>query len=251
MEQEIRIKSIGRVFDIIETLVEEGGCSLTTLSDRLDIPPSSLHDYLSTLTTLGYVTRTNEEYRVSTEFLYMGVSARDRLPIYEHAHPEVDKLASETGEHVSIMVEECGYGSLLYIQKGDSGLDLGVSVGYRMHLQTTAPGKAILAHLPEERVERILDECGLPRKTDATITSRQELYDELETVRERGYATDLEERVEGVRAIAAPVVARGTVHGAIAISGPANRMSGEWFEEELPEMLLRTVNITEIKYTLG
>lgn len=251
MKNEIRIKSLERGFEIIEALVEEGECSLTALSDGLDIPPSSLHDYLSTLTALGYVARTGNVYRVSTEFLYMGVSAREQLPIYKHARPEVDKLAAETGEHVSIMVEESGYGSLLYIQKGESGLDLGVSVGYRMHLQTTAPGKAILAYLPEERVERILEERGLPKKTEATITDRETLYDALETIRDRGYATDLEERVEGVRAVAAPIVARGSVHGAIAISGPANRMSGEWFQEELPETLLRVVNVIEIKYTLG
>ncbi|MFB6187002.1 MAG: IclR family transcriptional regulator C-terminal domain-containing protein, partial [Halobacteriaceae archaeon] len=64
------------------------------------------------------------------------------------------------------------------------------NIGARRLPHANAAGKAILAHLPEDVVHDILDRTGLPEHTKHTITSRKELFDELDSIRERGYAVN-------------------------------------------------------------
>jgi len=251
MESDVPIKSAKTTFGVVEALASLGRASLSEIMEKTNMPRSTTHNYLKTLEDLGYVVREQGYYRISTRFLAIGAVARKKMQVFRIAKPEIDTLAEETGEHASLMIEESGLGVLPYISKGEQALDLGVSVGWRMALPTNAPGKAILAYLPEEQVETILDAHGLPAVTAATITDRSELLERLETIRERGYATDFGERVEGVRAVAVPIVVRNRVHGAIAISGPANRMSGSWLGEDLPDLLLQAANVIEVQYTLG
>lgn len=251
MTDRIPIKSVQTTFWLIETLVKSGGATLPELAEELDKPNSTVHDYLISLRNLGYVAKTGTKYRVSTRFLDMGESARRKMAVFDPAKSEVDNLARQTGEHASLSVGENGMNVLLYISKGEDALDLGVSEGFRMPMPTNAPGKAILAYLPENQIGEILDEHGLPKVTENTLTSRAELFDQLEQIRERGYATDVGERVEGVRAVAVPIVPAGSVRGALTISGPAHRMEEEWFETELPDLLQRAANVVEVQYTLS
>lgn len=251
MVDRIPIKTTQTTFVLLETLLKEGKLSLPELAEQLEMPNSTVHDYLISLRKLGYVVKTETTYRVSTRLLDMGESARRKLPIFRPAKKEVDQLAEQTGEHASLAIEENGKSVLLYISKGQNALDLGVSEGFRMAMPTNAPGKAILAHLPEKQVISILDEHGMPEITNKTVTSRGELHDQLEQIREQEYAIDIGERVKGVRAIASPIIAEDKVRGAIAISGPANRMKGDRFETELPNLLLQSANVVEVEYTLG
>lgn len=247
----VPIKTTRTTFKILEILVSEGDTSLPELSAELDRPKSTVHDHLISLRKLGYVVKLDENYRVSTRLLDMGESARRKMDIFPPAKQEVDSLAKQTGEHASLAIEENGETVLLYVSKGENALNLGVSEGFRLAMPTNAPGKAMLAFLPDERVESILAERGLPEITAHTVTSRDELFDELERIRDQGYATDRGERVEGVRAIAAPILANGDVRGALTISAPANRMTGERLESELPNLLQQSANVVEVQYTLG
>ncbi|WP_225308233.1 IclR family transcriptional regulator C-terminal domain-containing protein [Haloarcula sp. CBA1131] len=78
------------------------------------------------------------------------------------------------------------------------------------------------------------------------MTTREALFDELEEIRERGYAFDREEKIQGLRCVAAPVTTKNEIIGAISISGPASRFEGEVYEEELPSMVTRSANVIEI-----
>lgn len=245
------LKTVEKSVNIILALNRSEGMSFPDLADEFEMPTSTIHDYVQTLESLELIVKDNDEYRVSTRFLGIGIRAREQMEIFQVAGPQVQELAQNTEEHAALMIEEHDVGVLLYISQGQNALDLGVTTGFRMALPTNAPGKAILANLSRERVERILDKHGLPKITKNTITEREELFKELSEIRERGFATDNEERAEGVRAVAAPIVPADNVQGALAISGPAHRMEGEWFDEELPDILLKATNVVEIKHTLG
>ncbi len=250
-DDRLPIRTIRTSFELLELLVDEGSASLPELSNRMGMPKSTVHDHLSSLRSLGYIICEDGQYHASTKLLDMGESARRRMDLFPPAKAEVEKLARQVDEHASLAIEERGKTVLLYISKGKNALNLGVSEGFRMCMPTNAPGKAILAHLSDERIELILDEWGLPEITPNTVTDRGELLEELGTIREQGYATDYGERVEGVRAVAVPIIANGVVRGALTISGPANRMEGEYFEFELPKLLRESANVVEIQYTLG
>lgn len=237
-------------FRIVDTLrsLEEAGVS--ELSAEMDLPVSTVHDHLKTLQEQHYVIKERGCYRLGAKFLTLGGFARNRMQIYNVAEPEIEKLARDTGEHANLMIEEHGMGIFLYIATGSDALKLDTYEGMRTYLHTTALGKSILAHLPDERYEWILDRHGLPQLTSQTLTSRADLEDELQRIRERGYATDDGERIDGVRCVAAPVVrGDGTVLGAVSVSAPKSRLQEDVFGGELPRRVQRVANVIEVNAT--
>lgn len=234
---------------IVEALRAGGEAGPSALASRLDMATSTVHDHLRTLEQCQYVVRDDDTYRIGTRFLDVGGCARQRMPIFAVAKPEVRRLARETGQHANLMVEDFGVGVFLYKATAEGAVHLDTYEGMRVPLHSTALGKAILAHLAEARVESILDEHGLPAVTENTVTDRETLHDELDGVRERGYAVDDEERVEGMRCIAAPILAEGETRGAISVSGPTSEMRGDRFNAEIPDRVLSTANIVEVNIT--
>ncbi|PSP93571.1 IclR family transcriptional regulator [Halobacteriales archaeon QS_4_62_28] len=245
-----KVKSVEKTFEIVRTLQELGGASLTTLAREIGMPQSTAHNYLKSLEDEEYIVEDNGTYHVGIRFLEHGAYARNRLTIYEIATPEVDKLATETGELANLLVEEHGRGSYLHRARGVDAVQVDAHVGTRVSLHSTALGKAILATLDEERREAVLDRHGLPEQTPQTVTDREELLAQLDDIRERGYAYDDEERLAGLRCVAAAVQSNsGRVLGAVSISGPTNRLRGDRFREELPQKLLEAVNVIELNVT--
>jgi len=246
MTADVPIKTTRTAVEVVETLLELNGATFGEITEEMDMPKSTLHDHLRTLELLGVLVNSGDEYRVGTWPLNVGQRVRNQIPVYDHGRQEVDTLAERTGEHASLMIEEQGQGVLLYVERGEDAVDLNAWAGRRIPLTAQAPGKTILAHLPDERVDDIVDEYGLPRYTDRTITDRRALDSELERIRERGYATDDGELLEGVRAVSAPIFDGNTIAGSVTVGGPANRMRGEWFDEELPDLLLQSSNVIEL-----
>jgi len=246
---EVPVKATRVSFQVVEALQELDGAGVTELSDHLGIPPSTVHDHLRTLKDLELIVKEDGSYHTGMRFLEFGGYARQRKKVFEVAKPELQKLSEQTGEHANLMIEEHGLGVFLYKTEGENAVKLDTYNGYRVHLQTTALGKAIMAHMPREEVVDILDRHGMPAITDRTITDRERLFDEFEEIRERGYAKDVEERVEGMRCVAAPILADNEVLGAISVSGPKNRVEGKRFEEEIPSTVLSTSNVIEVNMT--
>ena len=229
-------------------LHELDGANLTEVASALDLPNSTVHNHLATLIEGGYVVREDDVYQLSLRFLELGEYTRNRLKLYDAGRSEIDNLAETTGEVASILVEEVGLGVYICSVRGTDAVPLDIQVGKTIYLHTTALGKCILAGLPEERVEEILDMHGLVAYTENTITDRSSLFTELEAVREQGIAYDREERVNGVACMAAPLrTETGKVLGALSVSGPARRFSDEETMTEYVDLLHNTTNIIELK----
>lgn len=147
-------------------------------------------------------------------------------------------------------VEEHGKGVCLYVAYGDRAVNTPLYVGHRSELHHTAVGKAILAHVPEPRAREIAAERGLEAKTEHTITDEERLFEQLEGVRTRGIAFNEGETIPGLVGVGAPIIDRdGEVLGALSIIGPLSRMDEDRFRRELPDMIMRSVNIVEINST--
>jgi len=241
------VKATKTTFEIVEGLRELNGSGVTKLANHVGRAKSNVHNYLSTLQELGYVVKKEEEYYVSLQFLGLGTAARNRYHLYDIAKTDLDNLARESGEHAYLMVEEYGQGVYLYHAAGENAVNVDASLGSSVNLHNTGLGKAILAHLPQERVDEIIEIHGLPPSTENTITDPEELHRELDDIRDEGVAHDREERLPGVRCVAVPIInASGTVEGAISVSGPKSRISGDCFHEKLPQKLKNTANVIEL-----
>jgi|AntRauMinimDraft_3_1070383.scaffolds.fasta_scaffold00627_3 DNA-binding IclR family transcriptional regulator len=244
------VKGTKKTFRIVEALKELNGAGVTELANHLDLPVGSVHNYLSTLREDDYVVKERETYHVGLRFLNLGTFARHRRDIYEVAKPEVAELAETTGELANLMVEERGLGIYIYREAGQQAVKVDARTGHRVHLHNTALGKAILAFTPREITDEILDYRGMPKTTEKTITDRDELYDELEAIQEKGVAFDREERLEGAQCVAAPITDENDrAIGAISVSGPTSRMTDERFEEEIPDQIRDTVNVLNLNLT--
>lgn len=242
------VGSVETTLDIIEALIEQREATMTELTDVLDYSKSSIHSHLHTLEKHEYVVRNGYEYRPSLKFFKQGQQImQNNVVVFETGKNEIRDIAIETGEDGWIMVEENGFGIYVYRQRGEQGLD-DFPIGEPSGLHCTASGKAILAHLPEERITEILDRHGLPKITDNTITTREELFEELEAISDSGVAISRGESIPGISAVATPILSpNGQVLGSISISGPSSRLTDARIEGELADKLRECSNIIEIK----
>jgi IclR family KDG regulon transcriptional repressor len=136
----------------------------------------------------------------------------------------------------------------LYTKIGQHGVDIGTDVGTRRKdLHAIAAGKVILATIPNDRLEAYVASSEFEEYTEQTITTEAALRDTLETVRERGYAFNDEESMDGLRAIGVPIqYPDGTLLGVLGVTGPTHRMKGDRFKEEIPNLLLGVSNEVEL-----
>lgn len=242
-----QVEATQKSIAILDYLKANGETSLTDLAGELGHAKSTIHRHLSTLESAGYVAATESGYRIGLLFLDYGVYTQHEHELYQAGKAKVDNLAEQVGEKVWLMTEENGYGVFIYHRQGRDVFRTYTRVGYRAHLHAFAAGKAILAHLPPDRIERIVRRYGLPTYTPHTMTDRKTLRNELDAVRDRGVAYNHEESINGVNAVAAPVFVSEVPIGSISVAGPANRMSGPYLDEELPDLLLGVANEIEVR----
>lgn len=235
-------------FDVIERLAEMGPTSVSRLATALDLSKSTVHGHLTTLEERGYVVRDDEGYRLGLRFLDLGTRVRDGRDIVDHVEEPMERLAEATGERAQFMIEERGRGIYVHRAESPRAVPTDARIGRSRPLHACSTGKAILAHLPDARVDAIIERWGLPALTERTITDRGELETELAAIRDRGYATNRGESIQELWAIGTPVFDEDDdLAGALSVGGPGHRMrQDDRFEDELVNQLLGTVEEIEL-----
>lgn len=245
-----QLTTVGTTVDVLRGLQELHGAGVTELAEHLNLSKGAVHNHLSTLKRNRLVAKEDDEYRLGYQFISLGEYVKKQSLIYTAGKGETDQLADETGEYAHLMAEEFGQGIHLYKAQGEKavGEPYHVENLQKMdHLHYSAAGKAILSRLSDDKIRSIIEEYGLPRRTENTIVSKTKLFTEIERVREHGYAFNDEEEIQGLRAVAAPIDAdRTSTVGAISVSGPVQRMGEKQFRETLPEIVSRVANVIEV-----
>ena len=221
------MKSAHKLFSVLENLCMEGDAGVTELSLKLDLGKSAIHRFLSLLSELGYVRKNsdNGKYYATLKVFQIGAMVRGRLRLVNLARPYMEDLGKKTHETINLAFFEAG--EVVYIDKVESveTLRIDLAVGRRVPAYCTALGKVFLSNLPEEDLEVYLSQQDLRPLTENTITSADELRDNLVKVRNEGFAIDNSELDENIKCIAAPVRDEsGNVIAAISIAGPSTRM---------------------------
>ncbi len=208
---------------------------VSEMAQELGYHKSSVQRLVTTLEAEGFLERTTfakSNYRLGPRILMLGHVASQTLDLRAVARPSLERLAEQTREtsHLCVVDQSQCY----YLDKIDSvhAVRISTYVGQRLPLHCSAVGKALLSGMSEEEVDLVIRDCGLPRFTENTITSRDKLLQELARVRTDGLAVDNEEHSIGLRCLAAPVRDNlGRVVAAISFSGPIQRLR--------PQMLKR------------
>jgi len=241
------VKAGTKLFSIVDTVQKLDEPTLTDIANHLDYPKSTTHNHLETLKENGYLKAEDDVFELTLKFLDHGIYAKKQLRIASLAKSILQQLAEDTNEAAWLMVEEQGY--VVGVEKalGERAVQTSGRIGRHTRFHYHAPGKAILANLDDDRVDEIIEQQGLPGKTEHTITDRDALAAELEEVRERGVAFDVGEAIDGIRSVAAPVVCDGAVEGAVGVVGPTNRLRGDRFRDEIPDLVSGTANELELR----
>ncbi|MTI79673.1 MAG: IclR family transcriptional regulator [Firmicutes bacterium] len=223
-----RNSAVDRALLLLEMVANnKGGTTLTEMAKELNMPKSTAHRLLETLKARGFVEyqENSERYIIGLKSVEVGVSGLRNLGIVDVAVYYLCDLAESTGETSFLAVYNEGEMVYLYKVEGTQSIRTTAQLGSRKPVHATSLGKAVLSQLSLEEVDRILEEKGMERFTEHTITDRQEYHEELSKVRVQGYAEDREENEVGLTCFSVPVFNyTGQVVGAISIAGPTLRM---------------------------
>jgi DNA-binding IclR family transcriptional regulator len=235
------VQSVERTLDILEALVELGSeVGLVEISQAVSLPLATVHRLLGTLIQRGYVkqNRQNRKYSLGFRALQMGSDMRQRFTLRLEARPFLQRLVQHCGESANLAVLDDG--EVVYIDQAQSTriLRMFTQIGNRLPAHSTGSGKVMLAFASPDVVEGIVRRYGLASRTPRTIVDFDAFREELERIRQRGYAIDDEEHEEGVRCVAAPVRDEsGQVVASLSVSGPVTRLNDRQMNAVIPEVV--------------
>jgi DNA-binding IclR family transcriptional regulator len=243
-----RVKSVQKSFNIIETLDERGSATVSELSEALDMPISTVHVYLQTLTDTGYIIRQGREYTLGLRFLETGSRVRNRLNVLQAARQEMVDLCWQTGERVGLGVAEGGKRVQLWQIEGEDAINDNNFIGEFTHMHWTSLGKVLLASFNNAQIEDIIERHGLPRATKRTIVEADELFKEIDQIRNQGYAIEDEEHKLGMRSVSVPLpVSEENTIGALGIAAAKSRVTPQKCNKYV-NRLKNKANIISILY---
>lgn len=218
---------ISKVFRILEAIeASPSGLPLKSICEVTRLNKSTAHRFLKHLEREGYLIRAEGgKYLIGPKLSQMGARADHKATLQGVSRPILSELWKSTRETVNLATLDKG--DVLYIEVIESPHEFRLSsrVGSRRSLHATALGKALAAFLHEKHREQILSGLTFQPLTPKTIMNLVQFRQELERVRQQGFAVDDEETTPGARCVSAPILgADGEAVAAISISGPVTRV---------------------------
>lgn len=206
--------------------VEHPEWGISELAKRLAFPKSSTSALVSTLAEEGLLRRTSKgRYKLGWRVIALSQVLLATTDFRTEARPVMESLIARFGETVHLGTIENG--QVIYVDKlqGTQAIQVSVTgVGYRLSAHCSGVGKVLLASRSWEEALQIVNCRGMMAYTPHTITTIEALKIELEQVRQQGYACDIEEAVEALCCVAAPIHDRtGEVVAGMSLSVPAYR----------------------------
>ncbi len=226
-----RLSSVQNAARLLKELGSaEGDLGVSELSRRLSLGKSTVHRLLATLTAERILEHnpSTGTYRLGLVVYELGARVSMHRVVHDAATTVLEELRNATKETVQIAVLDGR--EVVYVERLESPhtLRLFGRIGHRMPAHSTSTGKVLLAFLPQERLEVLLRDWPLERRTPQTITEDSLLRVELARVRTHGWAENLGESEVGVSSVAAPIRnARGEVIAAVSAAGPTMRVNGD------------------------
>ncbi len=231
MDTSPNVTSVERALAILEFLDgARRGWNISEISRKLQIPKSSTHVLVRTLERQGYLKREpgSRGYTLGLKLYGLGRGVMRNLSLPEVALPAMKALSEHTGLTVHLAVLDVD--QAIYIQKVEAPglIRFDTYIGKRSNLHCTAVGKALLAYTTWQRQQRFLSRGSFARHTKNSITTAAALRQELQRIRERGYAVDDEEEELQIRCVAAPVLdSAGELVAAIGTTGTTGQVPRE------------------------
>ncbi|AOT71272.1 IclR family transcriptional regulator [Geosporobacter ferrireducens] len=243
------VQSVARALEILQCFsgntIELG---ISEIADAMELSKSTVYGLVNTLVVKGYLEQSQQskKYRLGIKLFEFGNLVQKRMDLRNEAKVFCEILAEKYRNTIHLAAHY--EGEIIYIDKVDipDSVIAYSQVGKRAPMHCTGVGKAILAYLDTEYIENYVLNKPLNKMTENTIINPQKLLEELQIIKERGYAIDDEEIEIGLRCVAAPIFNhKGYPVAAISVSGPYRKMNDEFMKEVAKDVQSYVQQISE------
>ena len=221
------IPNIARALQILEYLAKDKtDASIADIAAEFSFPKNSVFRIMKSLEHYGYVEEAGRKYHATPRLLYLGYAGMRNKGLVENSLDIMHSLRDEVNE--TVMIGTLLGNQIVIIEQLPSFqyVKFTTEIGKRVTLHASAPGKAILAFLPEDYQETLLSQITFTRYTDHTIPSKSTMLEELEKVKIRGYAIDDGEEDPQCRCVGSPILDyRGHPIASLWTVGPEFRLT--------------------------
>lgn len=223
--------------------VDEPVATAAEIREGTGLPPTTTNRLLRSLVDRGVLSQDRRGYRLSLRFVGWAEVAKAASDLVEASTPILAELRDRSGEStgLALLDNDCRY--VINNCSSKKSIVFHTEIGQTLPLHAGSGGKVILAFSDQRP-----DPKRLKKLASGTITTRAKLAEELELIRDRGWAYAQSEREEGLNSVAAPVLDAGGLIGSMTIGGPSFRM-GEARAEELGAMVFEAAR--ELSLVLG
>ena len=224
------IESVDSALRLLHEIVVRDRLRVSEAATKLGVAPSTAHRLLAMLQYHGFVTQDAQthEYVPGPELVRFGLAAFKQLDLREQARPTLEALSAAAQETVHLGVLHGA--NVLYVDgvEGDRVLRIGSRAGAMIPLHCVSMGKALLAAMPRESINKLYPAEALATLTSSTVATKTELLKQLTSIRRTGFALSSGESEDGVASLAAPVFNQaGDARAAVSIAAPATRATPE------------------------
>ncbi|MFZ0447623.1 MAG: IclR family transcriptional regulator [Desulfatiglandaceae bacterium] len=246
-----RVPALDKCFAILDLLAKEGRpLGISEIANALAINKSTVFNLVYTLTDLGILENGNKKFRFGTRLFVLGKASGEGSGLINTVHPYLEQISQATNL-TAFLGMRSGMDAVI-VDKAEAAVDLKISsdVGMRLSLLAGSGGKALLSQLSDQEIDDILSRNELRKFTPYTCTDKKRYRELIMKVREEGIAYDLEEYLEGIIAVAAPLNAPGKdLQAAIWAVGMRKQVS----EKELSrfsDLLKESANQINVRFSM-
>jgi IclR family acetate operon transcriptional repressor len=239
------IRAVERALDVLMCFSSQTPeLSMTEISEIVEINKSTVHRLLATLEGKRFVERdaVTGLYKPGIRLIQMAFLTLEHYDLRRLTAPYLHNLCDQFRENVNLTVLDDADVVYLSVIESPQRVKLAAEPGQRLPAFCTASGKAILAFLPEGKIQEIFAR-GTPKYTQNTITSEEAFWEDMRHTRKQGYAISEQEFEDGINAVAAPICNQPIA--SVSIAGPAYRLTRERMIEIGPVLLETTKRIAQ------
>ena len=242
------IESVDNALRLLLMFRDRGEIRLSEAREALGVAQSTAHRLMAMLAYHDFVRQDpfSRAYRAGPALIDVGLSVVRGMDIRSIARPFLEELMQQVGETVHLATLEGAGARFLDAVESEHTLRVAGGTGRVLPAHAVSAGKAMLAALPDDEIDRLYPSDPLPAQTDRTITTREQLKAELQRVRRRGFASNAGESEDGVSSTGVAVLnANGRPVAAVSVAAPLSRMPAS-MARQVAEPLTETVRLIGI-----
>ncbi|MBU8910922.1 MAG: IclR family transcriptional regulator [Desulfobacterales bacterium] len=199
---------VKKAFRILKAVANNNqGMRISDISSQLDISKSTVHGITAALEEQGVLKRDSitKRYVIGLTLIELGKMANGRIDLIKAARPHMEELMEQCQETVFLGLRNGNKIVIVDSVESPKNFKITSPIGTSIPLLAGSAGKVFLSQMKPEEAKNFLFSNTLARFTSRTLTSPEAYFNQLEQIRKKGYATDEEEYISGVCAIAAPI----------------------------------------------